>query len=402
MKYGKNISIRHRIFNAVFLVGICMSFSCSLMNYFLDLGKTATLITFACGVITVGLYAAFKISGNYELLSLIIVILLSFVFSPTMWLVAGGTYTSIPYYMIINAGIIALLLIGLQRKIIFFLFALIVGALMVIEYQRPDLVEMYESQLVRYIDLAFGLFICLFSIAVLIAVLMDSYMDEFRKSEQYLATLEEKNKEIEAKNKMLEKRNAEFIKAKEEAEKLNKLLNAEKDKLQMLSITDYLTGAYNKMHITSCLRAEVEAAHKNQKKITVAMIDLDNFKKVNDTFGHLYGDYVLKKIASTIISNLRKNDILGRFGGDEFLIIMRDTGREEGYTMLERIRQKILEIEWENDLAVTISGGVVEVESDDLDKLLKKVDRLLYKAKKKNKNLIETEKQNYTEAENEI
>lgn len=216
-------------------------------------------------------------------------------------------------------------------------------------------------------------------------------MDELQKSKQYLAALEEKNKEIEAKNRMLERSNAEFIEAKEKEAKLNRLLYEEKQKLQKLSITDYLTGAFNKRFISSCLSEEIEASHKNQKKLTVAMVDIDNFKSINDTYGHLYGDYVLKRIVRTIKSNLRQNDIVGRYGGDEFLIILRDTGREEGYAMVERVRQKILELEWESGLVVTISGGVIEVGSDELTALLKKVDQLLYSAKNKSKNLIEKE-----------
>jgi len=293
--------------------------------------------------------------------------------------------------MIINAGIIALLLFGLQRKIIFFLFTLVVGLLMFFEYQRPDLVIGYDSELVRYIDLTFGLFICLFSVVVLISVLIDGYMDEIWKSKQYLVTLEEKNKEIEAKNRMLERRNAEFIKAKEKEEKLNKLLYEEKQKLQKLSITDYLTGAFNRRFVTACLEEELETSHNKDKKLTVAMVDIDNFKFINDTYGHLYGDYVLKRIVSTIMSNLRQDDIVGRYGGDEFLVILRDTSREEGYAMMERIRKKILELEWENDLVVTISGGVIELETDELASLFKKVDQLLYRAKNKSKNLIEKE-----------
>jgi len=121
------------------------------------------------------------------------------------------------------------------------------------------------------------------------------------------------------------------------------------------------------------------------------MVDIDNFKTINDTYGHLYGDYVLKRVAVTIKNNLRKTDIVGRYGGDEFFIILCDTSREEGYAMMERIRQKIHEIEWEKDLVVTISGGIAEVESDELASLLKKVDQLLYKAKQKGKNLVETE-----------
>ena len=308
-----------------------------------------------------------------------------------MWIVTGGTYTNIPFYIITNAGIIALLLIGLKRKIILFLFALVVGGLMAFEYHRPDIIVGYDSNLIRYIDLSFGLFVCLFSIAVLIAVLIDSYMDALKQSEQYLATLEEKNKEIEAKNKMLEERNAECMKAKEEAEKLNKLLYEEKEKLQLLSITDDLTEAFDKRFITSCLKEEIEASLQEQKDLTIAMIDIDNFKIINDTYGHLYGDYVLKKIVSTIKSNLRQDDVVGRFGGDEFLIILRDTSREEGYAVMERIRQKIREIEWDRDLEVTISGGVLELKGDELTDLLRKADKLLYQAKYKGKDMIEKE-----------
>lgn len=83
--------------------------------------------------------------------------------------------------------------------------------------------------------------------------------------------------------------------------------------------------------------------------------------------------------------------MVGRYGGDEFFIILRDTSVEEGYALMERIRHKILEIEWESDLTVTISGGIVEVGSNELNSLLRKVDQLLYRAKHKSKNLIEKE-----------
>jgi len=389
MKIEKDASLKYRVLNTVFLVGIFMSFSCSIMNYFLGMGIAVSLISFTCGVITIGLYIAFKTSKNYNLVSMIVAVMLSFVFFPTMWLVTGGTYGSIPYYIIINAGIIALLLSGLKRKIIFSLYALIVGILMVIEYQRPDLIIKYDSMLTRYIDFAFGLFVCLFSVVLLIGVLIDGYTDELRKSNQYFETLEKQNREIEAKNRMLEKSNAELIKAKEEAEKLNRLLYEEKQKLHLLSITDDVTGIYNKRFILSCLKEEIEQSQKVRKKLTVALIDIDNFKAINDTYGHLYGDYVIERISRRITSNLRQNDIIGRFEGDEFLIILPGTSMEEGYAVMERIRKKVLELKWENDILVTISGGVREVDNDESTNLLKKLDKLLYSAKHKSKNLIE-------------
>jgi len=96
MKYEENISLKYRIFNVVFLVGIFMSFSCSLMNYFLGFNKVAVLLSFICGVITVVLFVVFKISKNYELVSLIVVIFLSFVFSPSCGLSPGGLTPASP------------------------------------------------------------------------------------------------------------------------------------------------------------------------------------------------------------------------------------------------------------------------------------------------------------------
>ncbi len=96
MESVKNNSLRHRVFNVVFLVGIFMSFSSSLVNYFLGLGTALVLITFACGAITVALYIVFKISGNFDLVALIIVICLSFVFFQPCGLLTGERMVAYP------------------------------------------------------------------------------------------------------------------------------------------------------------------------------------------------------------------------------------------------------------------------------------------------------------------
>lgn len=389
MRNEGDVNLKKRVLNAVFFVGIFMSFSCGINDLVLGLGILSVVMTFACGVITVGLYAAFRKGVNYERISLIVAIFLSFAFFPAMWFITGGSYRSIPYFIIINAGIIALLLSGWKRKLIVGLYLICIGIIMVIEYRMPGMAADYDSRLTRSIDLSFGLFMCLFSVVVLTAVLIDGYSDELNKSNQYFAMLEERNREIEAKNRMLEKSNEELKKAKEEADKLNKLLNEEKQNLQILSITDDITGTYNRRYIVSYLNNELAASRQKGEKLTVALIDIDNFKTINDKYGHLYGDYVIEKISKTILGNLRQNDIVGRFGGDEFLIILPCTDKEEGHAIMERVRKKILEIKWDKDMVVTISGGVREVKNDELENLLNELDRMLYSAKNKSKNLIE-------------
>ncbi|MGI6382405.1 MAG: hypothetical protein ACOXZT_04145 [Tissierellaceae bacterium] len=103
MKEG-NISLRHRIFNAVFLVGICMSFSCSLINWLLGLGLLPTVLTALCGIITVGLYVAFRKTRNYEVLSLIVVVFLSFVFSQSCGYLLGGPTLAFPIILLLTLG----------------------------------------------------------------------------------------------------------------------------------------------------------------------------------------------------------------------------------------------------------------------------------------------------------
>lgn len=90
------------------------------------------------------------------------------------------------------------------------------------------------------------------------------------------------------------------------------------------------------------------------------------------------------------MSNLRQTDIIGRYGGDEFLIIFPNTGKEEGYVCIERVRKKVMELAWQNDMgAITISGGVSEFDSTKSSSMLQQLDRLLYDAKYKSKNHIE-------------
>lgn len=160
--------------------------------------------------------------------------------------------------------------------------------------------------------------------------------------------------------------------------------------LKKLSITDGLTGLFNHRYITDGLSRLIEENNRYKQPLSISMLDIDNFKKINDEYGHLFGDEVLVRIANSIESCLRKTDMVGRYGGEEFLVLFAHTNLEGAVESVERIIRNIENLKCENkNLIVTISAGVSEKKNEDMLALIKKADDLLYAAKQKGKNRAE-------------
>jgi diguanylate cyclase (GGDEF)-like protein len=164
-------------------------------------------------------------------------------------------------------------------------------------------------------------------------------------------------------------------------------------KLHKDSITDELTGAYNRRYIMKILDDRFNRCVSNpEAKLSVAMIDIDNFKSVNDTYGHLAGDAVLKKVVEVFNKTLREVDIIGRYGGEEFLIII-STKKHVAAKVCERIRDAVecMRIDWNGkELWVTVSVGFVSFgpEISTVEEIVALSDLCLYEAKKKGKNRV--------------
>jgi len=172
-------------------------------------------------------------------------------------------------------------------------------------------------------------------------------------------------------------------------EESNLNLKKQESILLQQSTTDALTGACNRGNIFTIL----EHIHANTPLLyatfTVIMIDLDHFKSINDRFGHQAGDEVLVETVRIMMENLRKTDFLGRYGGEEFLIVMPDTTLDQGYRIAERIRIKIKDTRFYHDsVDLTISGGIAEWDHNSISELIETADRLLYQAKKSGRNTI--------------
>jgi diguanylate cyclase (GGDEF)-like protein len=159
-------------------------------------------------------------------------------------------------------------------------------------------------------------------------------------------------------------------------------LKAYQKELHLASITDGLTGLYNRRYLILRLDEEIERAARGSYHFCIALLDLDHFKQVNDTFGHRTGDEVLVRAAAALRGAIRGLDLAGRYGGEEFLVILPDTGTAQAQVIAERIRAAIKALTWpELGLRLTLSGGVCEHAGTDVDSLLERADRRLYAAK---------------------
>ena len=168
------------------------------------------------------------------------------------------------------------------------------------------------------------------------------------------------------------------------------------NKLESLANRDSLTKLWNRRRMLRILEKEIHRSHRENKPVAIIMLDIDNFKKINDTYGHLCGDSVLQEISSRLKKNTRKYDEIGRYGGDELLMILPNCTLSNVKKIAERLRHFVCDRKIKTEtgpMSVTISIGAVSTETiPDIsaEELIKASDNALYKAKNKGRNCIVT------------
>ncbi len=182
------------------------------------------------------------------------------------------------------------------------------------------------------------------------------------------------------------------LKAGRRIVELQQALLEAKNKLRELSMHDALTGIFNRRAVLERLHAEMSRAEREGNPLSIAMLDIDFFKKVNDTHGHNAGDEVLKEFVRRVLASVRPYDVLGRYGGEEFLLILVKTSLDTAKLVFERVRETIAGepfIFEGTSIEITVSiGGALRKDGEKVDVFIDRADKALYRAKEEGRNRV--------------
>ncbi len=182
---------------------------------------------------------------------------------------------------------------------------------------------------------------------------------------------------------------------REELSSANLALRETNEELHQISITDGLTGLYNRKHIMELFAREKSRAQRSLNGLSVLMLDIDDFKKINDTYGHQVGDSVMRQLAGALVTSVRECDYVGRYGGEEFMVILPDSSVADAAITAERIRANVGNlqfVEGQENFSVTISIGVAGFpdHGENTESILGHADNALYQAKADGRNMVVT------------
>lgn len=177
-----------------------------------------------------------------------------------------------------------------------------------------------------------------------------------------------------------------------EQKQKEELLSQQTRQLEDVSRTDFLTGLHNRRSLFEHIDYETKRSNRTKEPLSIILLDIDNFKQVNDQFGHLMGDKILVEITKIIVSSVRVTDIIGRYGGEEFMVVLPACTAINAFIVAEQVRESVALNVFDDELRITISGGIHQYTGESVDQFIDAADKLLYLAKGNGRNRNEVDK----------
>lgn len=364
--FGDQLPLRERFFNFASLGGALATVLATLASGisiarvsaaegvpFWDMGLYGMIICFSCILFFLLTFAIFHISKNLNFAIMVCLIGLNFVLFPGLFITVGGIGSGMPIYFVMGLVftvlmldwkpmIVMMILESIWYALIFYFSAKYANTITDIFFIMPEWA--------MYLDEAMDFFTVGLSTSVLVKVLALCFEFQQKRTNELLKQLEE------------------------------------------LSVKDPLSGAYNRRFLLKYIESGIDKHHETHAPLSIIMFDIDKFKRVNDDFGHLVGDDVIKGFSNVLIQSCRNYDVVARYGGEEFILVMPGASEETAYARAEQIRAKVETSNFSDALTrkVTVSGGVAGyVETfKTVEEFIAAADEHLYTAKETGRNKI--------------
>lgn len=353
MKNSRIDLLGEKFFTSFFFVVGFTSIASVISNYLLGVTHILNyvgIIFFIWAVIAIALKKA-------KICMLPFFIAVAAVYCPSVYIITDGFCGSNPLFLVPIAFMTALLF---EKRIAIIISSFVCAeyiALSILQLSNSDFFVPYPSDQDRMIAMCISIVLCFLGVTALTGTYLKIFVQKDEQNKQLLDELTLKNEE-----------------------------------LKNLSLKDALTGAFNRRYLMSVFDEEIAYCYKNEDHLSFLLLDIDFFKKANDTHGHAFGDSVLKDLVITLLRELRNTDILVRYGGEEFAILLPSTNKELAIAVAERLRKAIEQIKNRKNHRITVSIGVStlihEEKNDCADDIIERADKNLYRAKKEGRNQV--------------
>ena len=340
---GKDVVLERKISN-IFITAVIIA---TILALFVNIlvGHPLWIIFPSIATLIICAVSLIKIKGDNRISIIVALCFVSYIYIPFMYITMGMLYSTQAMFFVASLFVIALILQNKQR--------IIALTILIIEYISLLFIGAYYPQYEYDSPFSKGLDFSISFVIIAVIVFLVTFVIKF--------AYEEERREVHSLNKELE----------------------------AMAIMDTLTGCYNRRYLQFEGENIIKEHKEKQISLAVLMVDIDYFKKINDTYGHAIGDEILRLVVKTFRVSLRLNDILVRYGGEEFIAILPACDRENSLLIAERIRASMASSRHRENIRFTVSIGIAILDDNDtLDFLLDRADAKLYEAKNSGRNQV--------------